>query len=327
MNYPGCVLTTLNDINVSVVEQELLRHPQIAGIVLFSKNYDNPTQLKSLISELKAIRENLLVMVDHEGGRVQRFLSGFTALPSASIYGRHYDNYGLVATRELIIRDQGKAARELGSVGIDINLMPLLDLDIGHNDVVRDRCFHSSADLVSALAAVYINTMHEHGLLVTGKHFPGHGWVSADSHHALPYDARTLDDIFTSDLLPFINHLSSLDLLMPAHIVFSEIDPLPVPFSHRWLKDILRQQMGYRGVIVTDDLSMQACQEIASTSDCALAAHDAGCDLLMICHQESAVIEVVEKLERQCVRSASDAMFELTRKIRSKSCFVGTDFV
>lgn len=319
MNYPGCVLVTLDGGDISIEEQELLAHPQVAGVVLFTKNYENPLQLKRLISKIKLIRSSLLIMVDHEGGRVQRFLSGFTALPPASFYGKYHDEHGLEAASCLIREDQVKAAEELATVGIDVNLMPLLDLDIGHNDVMRNRCFYSKPDLVSSLAAIYIEAMHSHGILVTGKHFPGHGWVNVDSHHALPYDTRSFEDICVFDLQPFIDHLPSLDLLMPAHIIFSEVDLLPVPFSRRWLQDILRQQLGYQGVVVTDDLSMQACLEIASISDCAIAAHEAGCDLLMICHQREGVIQTIELLEQRGVQRLSEGMIKLLAKVANKA--------
>ena len=280
------------------VEREVLRHPSIGGVILFSRNYRSRVQLRALCDSIHALRHpRLLVAVDHEGGRVQRFRDGFTALPAAAKYGFLHD------------RNQGlgyRAARsggwvmavELRASGIDFSFAPVLDLGLGASSVIGDRAFHRDPDVVTALARAFLSGMRDAGVGGVGKHFPGHGSVEADSHCVLPVDCRPYEDLWISDLVPF-ERLAASDLagVMPAHIVFECLDGRPAGFSRLWLGDILRGRLGFQGIVFSDDLDMSAAATGGDHVDRAHAALEAGCDMVLVCNDWSGAIAVVEGLK------------------------------
>ena len=280
------------------VEKEVLRHPCTGGVVLFSRNYRDREQLRALCDSIHALkRPPLLIAVDHEGGRVQRFRDGFTALPAAARYGALHDRDREDALRAA--RAGGRvAAAELRAVGVDFSFAPVLDLGRGVSTVIGERAFHHAPGVVTALARAFLAGMRDAGAAGVGKHFPGHGSVEADSHHTLPVDRRPYEALRRSDLVPFAR-LAASDLLgvMPAHVVHACLDERPAGFSRRWIGDVLRGDLGFRGVVFSDDLDMAAATAGGSHLDRALAALDAGCDMVLVCNDWSGVVEVVEGLK------------------------------
>ena len=280
------------------VERDVLRHPGVGGVILFSRNYRSPGQLRRLCDSIHAVKEPpLLVAVDHEGGRVQRFRQGFTALPAAARYGTLHDRNPEIGRR--IARAGGwVTAVELRAGGVDFSFAPVLDLGRNASTAIGDRAFHHDPDVVTVLARAFLAGMRDAGMGGVGKHFPGHGSVAADSHHALPVDGRSWDDIRLSDLVPF-ERLCASDLagVMPAHVVFECLDARPAGFSGRWIEDVLRGELGFRGIVFSDDLDMAAAATGGDHLDRALAALDAGCDMVLVCNDWSGTVEVVEGLK------------------------------
>jgi beta-N-acetylhexosaminidase len=293
----GHVMLDVAGVELTAEDAERLAHPACGGVILFSRNYHNPRQLAALVSSIRASSPTpLLVSVDHEGGRVQRFRDGFTCLPPMAWLGQCYD------------QDAGKAlqqARELGwlmaaecrMVDIDFSFAPVLDLGLGVCDVIGNRAFHADPEVVSLLAAAWMHGMHDAGMAAVGKHFPGHGAVSEDSHLDLPVDRRDIDAIMKSDVSPYIRLFSEgLEAVMPAHVIYQQADKHAAGFSHFWLKQILRDQLKFDGVIFSDDLSMAAAASAGSYATRALAAIDAGCDMILICNQPQAADEILQAM-------------------------------
>ncbi len=277
---------------------ELLSHPMVGGVILFSRNYADLEQLEQLVSSIHQLRNpRLLVAVDHEGGRVQRFRDGFTTLPAAGRIGRLYDHDRSKA-RSLAETAGWLMATELRSVEIDFSFAPVLDLDFGISEVIGDRAFHREANAVADLAHAYIRGMQEAGMAATAKHFPGHGGVQADSHTDVPVDDRSYSQLNSDDMVPF-RRLFQGDLaaVMPAHVIYPEVDDVPAGFSKVWLRDILRQRLKFQGTIFSDDLNM-AGAEVAGPNylSRAEAAMNAGCDVVLICNNRPAAIEIVDGL-------------------------------
>ncbi len=293
----GPVMLDLVGLEVSPEEKEMLRHPLTGGVILFTRNYESPEQLSDLIKQIHATRRPpLLVSVDHEGGRVQRFHKGFTSLPPVAYLGKIYDNDPDKA-RELATKTGWLMAAELRAVGVDFSFAPILDLDRGVSQVIGDRAFHKSIDGVSNIAQAYIKGMEQAGMMATGKHFPGHGAVEADSHVNVPVDDRAFEDIFQEDVVPFERLIHfGLAAIMTAHVIYPQIDNKLASYSEFWLKDVLRQRLGFQGVIFSDDLSMEGATVAGGVVERAKSALNAGCDMVLVCNHPESASEVLDGL-------------------------------
>ena len=293
----GPVMVDLAGTELSADDQELLRHPATGGVILFSRNFSSPQQLYRLTHEIHELRSPpLLIAVDQEGGRVQRFREGFTRLPPAARY------WQCAAGNERAARHAAHElgwlmAAELRAAGVDFSFAPVVDLNRGLSGVIGDRAFADDPDLVGRLAGAWMLGAREAGMVSVGKHFPGHGGVVADSHTELPVDERTMDDIAVEDLRPFARLIDNgLEGVMPAHVIFSTCDREPAGFSRFWLQDILRGRMRFQGVIFSDDLSMAAAQHAGCYADRAHAALRAGCDMVLVCNNPDGACEVLDAL-------------------------------
>lgn len=272
--------------------------------VIFARNFRDRKQLSELVSDIRSIRQNLILMVDQEGGRVQRFKTDFTRLPPAESYARYF-NCDPQKALELIEDCGWLMAEELLSCGLDLSLAPVLDLNLGLTDIVGDRALGSEPEIVIKLATAWRSGVHESGMACVGKHFPGHGSVNEDSHLTLPRDNRSLNAIRQRDMLPFKALIEQgIEAIMPAHIVFSEVDDQPCGFSSIWLQDILRKQLGFDGLVISDCLTMEGAASAGSYSLRVEKALNAGCDLLLLSNREG-VREVLPWLE-QCSFSTPD---------------------
>jgi beta-N-acetylhexosaminidase len=284
----GQVLTT--------EDRELLRHPLVGSVILFTRNYDNPDQLAALVAEIRGLRSPpLLVAVDHEGGRVQRFRAGFSVIPPARRMGLEYDldpKQGLALARAM----GWLMAAELRAFGIDFSFAPCVDLDFGVSEIIGDRAYHTDAETVSRLALAVMQGMRQAGMAATAKHFPGHGAVVADSHLALPVDRRDLADL-TADMLPYRRLIpNDLAAVMMGHVLFPAVDSVPASFSRRWVGEILRGELDFRGVVFADDLTMEGASIMGGVVARAEAALEAGCDVLPVCNRRASVIELLDGL-------------------------------
>ncbi len=293
----GPVMLGLDGWELTASEREMLRHPLVGGVILFVRNYHSPEQITALTRAIHALRQpRLLIAVDHEGGRVQRFRDGFTRLPAVSQLGEIYYRDSIRAKQ--LARGTGwLMAAELRALGIDFSFAPVLDLDHGVSGIIGDRAFHYDPEVVADLAHAYMSGMQKAGMEAVGKHFPGHGGIAADSHLELPVDPRPYDELAGTDLLAFERMIHyGLAALMPAHVVYPQVDQRPAGFSPRWLKDILRRRLEFQGVIFSDDLDMAGAQEIGSPPDRALAALTAGCDMVLSCNDRDAAAAILDHL-------------------------------
>lgn len=289
LDVAGTVLTDIDRARIA--------HPLTGGIILFQRNWESRAQLESLCADIKTVREDVLICVDHEGGRVQRFRTdGFTHLPPMRAFGELWmkDARGRPGSGAMIATNAATAAgyvlgAELRACGVDFSFTPVLDLDWGGSGVIGDRAFHSDARVVTILAKSLMHGLLLAGMANCGKHFPGHGFVRADSHTDIPVDSRKLQAVLQDDAAPYEWLNTVLTSVMPAHVVYPKVDSRPAGFSSRWLGDILRGHLGFRGAIVSDDLSMAGARRIegrdVSYADAAVAALNAGCDLVPLCNQ------------------------------------------
>ncbi len=292
----GPLMIDLAGTTLSSAERALLAQPLVGGVILFSRNYVDPAQLGALVESIHAVRAPpLLVAVDHEGGRVQRFREGFSDLPSARHIGREFDlepQRGLALAREM----GWLMAAELRACGVDLSFAPCVDIDYGVS-FITDRAFHGRPRAVSQLAAAYAHGMREAGMAATAKHFPGHGAVTTDSHAALPVDRRELTDL-DADLMPYRRLIANgLPAVMVGHLLFPAVDAAPASFSRRWVGQVLRGELGFQGAVFTDDLSMGgavAHGDILTRAERSLAA---GCDMLPVCNDRAAVETLLARLE------------------------------
>jgi len=278
-------------------DRELLTHPAVGGVILFARNYESPEQVSALVSEIHALRNpQLLVAVDQEGGRVQRFRDGFTRLPPLACLGELYDK-DRTRAKHLAHTMGWLMAAEVRAVGVDISFAPVLDLDYGVSTVIGNRALHKRPEIVAELAHAYQSGMQEAGMAATGKHFPGHGAVEADSHHALPIDPRPYEDIAQWDMVPFERMVHyGLAAVMMAHVVYTEVDAHPAGFSRFWIKAILRDQLGFQGLVFSDDLSMEAAASAGSHTDRARLSLEAGCDMVLVCNARDQAAQVARAL-------------------------------
>lgn len=293
----GPVMLDVEGTDLSREDRELLRHPAVGGVILFSRNYDSPAQLVRLIQDIHSLRDpRLLVAVDQEGGRVQRFRDGFTRLPPIALLGRIYDQDAARAI-QLAQKTGWLMAAELRAVDVDISFAPVLDLDHGTSAVIGDRALHKRPETVARLAHAYQYGMQQAGMVATGKHFPGHGGVEADSHHALPVDQRRLEDLEQWDMVSFerMVHFGMAGVMM-AHVVFPEVDKWPAGFSRIWIREILRKGLGFQGMVFSDDLHMAAAAVAGDYADRAQLALEAGSDMVLVCNAREGAVQAVEAL-------------------------------
>jgi len=303
----GAVMLDLEGLSLTKSESNLLQQPGVGGVIFFARNFESITQIQSLVEQIRAIRPELLLAVDQEGGRVQRFKTGFTRLPAMQQFLPLYRKNPEKAQQ--LVKDCGwLMAKELLAVGIDFSFAPVLDVDSSYCSVIADRSFSSEPKEAALLANAWIAGMKEAGMATTGKHFPGHGGVSADSHLELPIDTRNLETLNSHDLIPFKEALHELNAVMPAHIVFPAVDQdHSVGFSRLWLQDILRKELGFEGVIFSDDLTMQGAASVGSYTQRATLALEAGCDMLLVCNHRQGALEAlaIDKCATLCSQSKS----------------------
>lgn len=281
LDVAGCMLTA--------DEKEKINHPNTGAVILFSRNYQNPEQITKLISSIRAARNgNILIAVDQEGGRVQRFQQGFTRLPPAAGYT---ENPNLAQPAGWLM------AAELLAVGVDFSFAPVLDIDCGVSEIIGNRSFSTDPMLATQLSSLFRKGMNEAGMAATGKHFPGHGAVALDSHLTLPVDERELDEIRAKDLLPFKQLiLEGLEGIMPAHVVYPKIDPNPAGFSPFWIQQVLRKELNFNGMVFSDDLSMEGAASVGDFPERARLAQLAGCDMILVCNNPAAAEQVLDAL-------------------------------
>ena len=314
---------------LTATDRRRLAHPLTGGVILFARNWHNRAQLLELTSAIKAVRDDLLICVDHEGGRVQRFRSdGFTHLPPMASLGAMWMNDGKgakAAPGSGALRATNAAtaagyvlASELRSCGVDFSFTPVLDLDWGESGVIGDRAFHRDARVVTLLAKSLMHGLLQAGMANCGKHFPGHGFVKADSHTEVPVDTRSLSALLAEDAAPYPWLRSTLTSVMPAHVIYPKVDKRPAGFSAKWLQDILRGKLGFDGAIFSDDLSMEGARRIdgqlVSYTDAAVVALQAGCDMVLLCNQSlgegTAVDELLDGLAAEQAAGRWQPSFE-----------------
>mgnify|MGYP001549950169 FL=1 len=294
----GPVFVDLLGTELTAADRQLLMHPATGGVILFTRNFASPQQLYRLIQAIHELRSpQLLVAVDQEGGRVQRFRNGFTRLPPAACFAQRCGG-DLRAARHAARELGWLMAAELRAVGVDFSFAPVLDLNLGLSAVIGDRAFAESADSVGQLAGAWMLGAREAGMVSVGKHFPGHGGVTIDSHLALPVDERDLTTLTTHDLRPFARLIDNgLEGIMPAHVIYPSCDSKPAGFSRFWLQDILRGRLGFQGAIFSDDLSMGAAEYAGAYAGRARAALQAGCDAVLVCNNPDGALEILQSLK------------------------------
>ncbi|HEY1327379.1 MAG TPA: beta-N-acetylhexosaminidase [Casimicrobiaceae bacterium] len=289
----GPVMPGVEGLALTDADRRRLADPLVGGVILFRRNYADPAQLRDLTASIRALREpRLLVAVDHEGGRVQRFRAGFTDIGPMRALGLRWDEDPAAARDEAFSTGE-TIARELRAHGVDFSFTPVLDLDHGASVVIGDRAFHATPDAVVELAQALVGGLHAGGCAAVGKHFPGHGYVAADSHLELPVDERPLTRILDADVVPFARLASMLDAVMPAHVVYRRVDPRPAGFSSVWVGDILRARLGFDGLVISDDLDMAGAQGVGDIVARADAAVAAGCDMVLVCNDFAAMDDLL----------------------------------
>jgi beta-N-acetylhexosaminidase len=294
----GPVMLDVAGTELDTNDRRRLQHPLVGGVILFSRNYASPEQLIRLTADIHALRSpELVIAVDHEGGRVQRFRDGFTLIPAMRELGRVWDENPQHAGH--LAHEVGFVlAAELRANGVDLSFAPVLDVDYGNSSVIGDRALHSDPQAIAELARALVQGFRQGGMGAVGKHFPGHGHVRADSHLEVPVDDRPYAEIEASDLVPFRRLIEAgLSAIMPAHVIYPQVDRHPAGFSSFWLKTILRDELGFDGVIFSDDLSMEGASVAGGVVDRAHAALGAGCDMVLVCNKPDAADELLANLK------------------------------
>ena len=291
---PGPVMLDVAAYEVTAEEREILQHPLVGGVILFARNYAEPAQLRALTAAIRAARPEVLISVDHEGGRVQRFRNGFTRLPAMRRFGAAWEADADAAKAGA--RHAGFVlAAELRAHGVDLSYAPVLDLDYGVSSVIGDRAFHRDPQVATELARAVVAGLGDAGMRAVGKHFPGHGAVEADSHVAIPVDSRVFDAVWAEDIQPFRRLAGELGGVMPAHVIFENIDPRPAGFSPFWLQQVLRGKLGFQGVVFSDDLTMEGASVAGDIVARAEAAHGAGCDMVLVCNRPDFAVQLLDR--------------------------------
>ena len=301
LNSFGRLMTSLEGTSLTFEDKKLLSNKHVGGIILFSQNFESQLQIQSLCSEIKAVKENIIIAVDQEGGRVQRFKNEFTALPSMQDLG----NYAIKKNNMGICHEIGwLMASELTASGIDISFAPVLDVDRETSSIIGNRAFSNDPNLVCKLAGQLINGMNEAGMKATGKHFPGHGGIFEDSHISEPVDIRSYEELLEIDLKPFIELKNNLGALMTAHITFPKVDDICVSYSDIWIKKILKEKLAFEGTVLSDDLSMKGAGDF-SMGKKAMKSIKAGCDMVLVCNDYDGTMDVIDAFEKNDVQTSA----------------------
>ena len=298
----GPVMVDVSGLELAADDVERLQHPLVGGVILFARNFAAPLQLIQLAHSIRELRSpSLLITVDHEGGRVQRFRHGFTAIPPMRELGRLFDRDPAQALAAA--RGCGYVmGSELQAHGVDFSFAPVLDVDYGESGVIGDRALHANPDVIATLAEALQGGLHAAGMASVGKHFPGHGFVRADSHLEVPVDERPLSEIVAKDLVPFQRLArAGMGAVMPAHVIYPKVDARPAGFSGVWLQKILRDRLQFDGLVFSDDLTMEGARTAGGMVARANAALNAGCDMVLVCNDPRAQDTVLEGLERRSV--------------------------
>ena len=297
MQSSSCLMLDIEGIELTANDRELILHPATGGLILFARNYESPKQITELCRAIKSVKQEIIIAVDQEGGRVQRFKEGFTRLPSmlslASLDMPPEEHASLIESLGWLM------ASELIACGVDISFAPVLDVDTGLSQVIGDRSFGATPESVISKAAHWVKGMHRAGMAATGKHFPGHGSVEADSHIAIPVDNRTEQDILGHEGRVFeqLATAGMIEGIMPAHVIYDQVDEHPACFSDYWLQEILRNKMNFDGLIFSDDLTMHGASVMGDMLTRCHSAVEAGCDMILICNDREAVESVIDRLD------------------------------
>lgn len=315
MSTLGPLMADVGGLALTAEERDILAHPLIGGVILFARNYSDPEQLRALCAELSALkRPRLLLAVDHEGGRVQRFRVGFTRIPAMGTLGKRYEETPAGALEEARTL-AATIGRELGAYGIDLCFAPVLDRDTGISQIIGDRAFAADPQRIVELARAFRAGLNAAGMAATGKHFPGHGGVAADSHAELPVDRRSFAELELQDLAPFRALVEDgIESLMMAHVRYSAYDDRPASLSRRWIRGLLRSQWQYNGAVFCDDLSMGGAKAVGEVEERAQLALDAGCDMLPVCNDREALLKLLAALKPKQRRLASARLQRLYRR-------------
>lgn len=307
----GPIMLDVEGAELNADDIRRLQHPLVGGVILFARNFKSSSQLKALTSAIHAVRQPpLLISVDHEGGRVQRFKEGFTRIPAMRELGKIWDKNRKRA-KELAEQAGWVLAAELRAHGIDFSFTPVLDVDFGSSGVIGDRAFHRDTQAIADIAQALMSGLKKGGMPAVGKHFPGHGYVAADSHVAIPVDERTFSQIEQDDIEPFRRMIDiGLPAIMPAHVIYPKVDEKPAGFSTIWLQQVLRRHLGFNGVIFSDDLSMEGAVVAGNVTQRALAALGAGCDMVLLCNRPDLADELLDTLD---VKISALSMARLAR--------------
>ena len=294
----GPVMLDVAGTELTPEDKARLSHPLVGGVILFTRNYTSPSQLAELTASIHSLRSPpLLIAVDHEGGRVQRFRDGFTRIPAMRELGKIWDDHPKRA-KHLAQHAGYVLAAELRACGVDFSFTPVLDVDFGSSGVIGDRAFHTDPQAIAELAHSLLQGLRQGGMHTVGKHFPGHGFVRADSHLEIPVDERSYTDIELCDLIPFRQMVNyGLTAVMPAHVIYPKVDKYPAGFSEIWLKKILRGELGFEGCIFSDDLSMEGATVAGGIVQRAEAALQAGCDMVLVCNRPDLEDELLDGLK------------------------------